>query len=135
MVYNPTFLKAFAISMIHSQNAYWAVRKISFCQNRGSFFPKTRDFFHKLPGETLFNNANSKQKERVLVKIGLSCLHFDLGVLIQKCLDGGFIIGVEPSDFRVAFEPGHLFAGIDPAVAFDFLDGQVERPGVVEVLE
>ena len=46
-----------------------------------------------------------------------------------------FLVGMEPGDVRIPFEPRHLLAGVDAGGRFDFLDGKVERPFSVEVLE
>jgi len=51
------------------------------------------------------------------------------------CDDVAFLVGVEPLDVGVAFEPHHLFAGVGAGVLFDFFDGFVEGAQSVEELE
>ena len=46
-----------------------------------------------------------------------------------------FLVGMKPGNVRIPFEPRHLLAGVDAGVLFDFLDGKVECPFPVEVLE
>jgi hypothetical protein len=49
--------------------------------------------------------------------------------------DSGFVFGVEPGDFFVAPEPGHLFSGVNAGVPFDLFNGKIQGPVAVHVLK
>ena len=62
-------------------------------------------------------------------------LFFSFQLRFYVCHDFGFLIRMKPDNIRIPFKPRHLLAGINPAVAFNFLDGKVERPFAVKVVE
>ena len=54
-----------------------------------------------------------------------------MNILHNFCL----LVGMEPHDVFVPFEPGHLFTRVNAGILLDFSDSEFQSPFSVQILE
>ena len=54
-----------------------------------------------------------------------------MNILHNFCL----LVGMEPNDVFVSFEPGHLFTRVDTGILFDFPDSEFQCPLSIQIIE